>query len=175
MQLGRLSIVCMSLHTYVGCRSETVSETCIDCSRVTESACDCKETKEKSSYIFSHAEVWNRLENYHSPIPIVVLLISVVAVIATTVIVRISPPPAAAATAATAAATATSTTSTTTTAAIAVGMKKKKPKLWLPDISSIEKTQHHVKTDVTCYKSHMFQERRHGSTTKRIWGSSVTY
>lgn len=57
MQLGRLSIVCMSLHTYVGCRSETVSETCIDCSRVMESACDCKETKEKSSYIFSHTEV----------------------------------------------------------------------------------------------------------------------
>lgn len=57
MQLCRLSIVCMSLHTYVGCRSETVSETCIDCSRVTESACDCKETKEKSSDIFSHTEV----------------------------------------------------------------------------------------------------------------------
>lgn len=41
MQLGKLSIVCICLHTYVGCRSETVSETCIDCSRVTESACDC--------------------------------------------------------------------------------------------------------------------------------------
>lgn len=33
--------------------SETVSETCIDCSRVMESACDCKETK-KTLYDFSH-------------------------------------------------------------------------------------------------------------------------
>ncbi len=43
--VSELSIVCISLHTYVGCRSETASETCIDCSRVMESACDCKETK----------------------------------------------------------------------------------------------------------------------------------
>lgn len=43
MQFGKLSIVCISLYTYVGCKSETVSETCIDCSRVMESACDCKE------------------------------------------------------------------------------------------------------------------------------------
>lgn len=53
MQFEKLSIVCISLHTYVGCKSETASETCTDCSMVMESACDCKETKKMFDF-FSH-------------------------------------------------------------------------------------------------------------------------
>lgn len=75
----------------MGCRSETVSETCIDCSKVTESACDCRDNKENVKYLLPHNGARLALySKYYLPILIVISVVTV-----TVVIVRVSPPPAA--------------------------------------------------------------------------------
>lgn len=80
----------------MGCRSETVSETCIDCSMVMESACDCGERENVKQLLPCNGE--RSALYYYSPIPIVVLVVSLVAVIAATVIVRVPTSPTATAT-----------------------------------------------------------------------------
>lgn len=90
-----LSATCICLHTYVGCRSETASETCIDCSRVKESVCGCKDRHFFIHFLPSNQCIGLVLTCYYLLIAGVVLFVSV---IATALRVRVPPPSAATAT-----------------------------------------------------------------------------